>query len=244
MIAQQKQKLQAFVRVQTFLESHPVAGPLGYSGARETLDDAVRRLNEFAAAQLTGRDLSRGELRRQKQLVKQLFDRHMRPIVTVARAQIEPESDVRMPAMRMPRAGVSVVKLLHACDSMIESARTFEAAFVANGLPADFLARFTAARNELEAGLGGRATLIGMRVGARAGLEVQVRRAVRAVDRLDAVVRSAFEGDPVALTEWRTAKRTHRLPATAAKPSTAEASVPQAQLPEAQLPEAQLPRAA
>lgn len=226
MIAQQKQRLEAFVRVQAFLGRHPVSGPLGYTGARETLDDVVRRLNEYAAAQITGRALSRGELRRQKQLIKQLIDRHMRPIVTVARAQIEPESDVRMPAMRMPRSGVGVTKLLHACDGMIEAARRFEATFVANGLPADFLTRITAARNELENGLGDRATLVGTHVGARTGLEVQMRRGRRALDRLDAVVRAEFDGDQVTLARWRVAKRVHLLPTASTAVESAE--VPQA----------------
>ena len=213
MIAQQKQMLEAFVRVRAFLEAHPVAGPLSYTGARETLEEVVRRVREYAGAQITGRELSRAELRRQEQLVQQLLDRHMRPIATIARAQIEPESDVRMPAaIRMPRTSIGVTKILQACDGMIEAARPFEAAFVANGLPADFLTRFTSARNELERTLGGRATLIGTHVGARTGLQVQMRRGRRAVDRLDAVVRASFDGDEVTLATWRSAKRVHQLP--------------------------------
>lgn len=210
MIVKQKQTLEAFVRVRAFLEEHPLTGPLSYTGARETLDEVVSRLREYAGAQITGRELSRAELRRQEQLIQQLRDRHMRPIVTIARAQIEPESDVRMPAaIRMPRAGIGVTRFLQACDGMIEGARPFEAAFVANGLPADFLARFTAARSELERTLGGRATLVGTHVGARTGLQVQMRRGRRAVDRLDAVVRASFDGDDVTLAKWRSAKRVH-----------------------------------
>ena len=213
MIAQQKQMLEAFVRVRAFLEAHPVAGPLSYTGARETLEEVVRRLRTYAGAQITGRALSRAELRRQKQLIQQLRDRHMRPIVTIARAQIEPESDVRMPAaIRMPQVGIGATRVIQACDGMIEAARAFEAAFVANGLPADFLAQFTRARNELDGALGGRATLIGRHVGARTGLQVQMRRGRRAVDRIDAVVRASFDGDAVTLAKWRSAKRVHQRP--------------------------------
>lgn len=227
MMLKQKQTLEAFVRVLAFTDAHPVTGPLGYTAARATLDEVVRRLREHAGAQVSGRELSRGELRRQRQLARQLVDRHMRPIVTIARAQIEPESDVRMPAaIRMPRAGLGVTKLLQACDGMIEAAGPFEAAFVANGLPADFLARFTSARDELEGGLGSRATLVGQHVGARAGLGVQIRRGRRAVDRLDAVVRASFDGDEVTLARWRTAKRVHQLTGGAAARGTDQ--VPQA----------------
>ena len=98
MISKQKQVLEAFVRVRAFLEAHPVTGPLSYTGARETLDDVLPRLREYAGAQISGRELSRAELRLQEQLVRQLIVRHMRPIVTIARAQIEPESDVGLPA--------------------------------------------------------------------------------------------------------------------------------------------------
>ena len=213
MIVKQKQTLEAFVRVRAFLEAHPITGPLSYTGARETLEEVVKRLREYAGTQITGRELSRAELRKQEQLIQQLRDRHMRPIVTIARAQIEPESDVRMPAaLRMPRGKIGVTKILQSCDGMIEAARAFEAAFVANGLPADFLARFTAARNELEGTLGGRATLVGAHIGARTGLAVQMRRGRRAVDRIDAVVRASFDGDEVTLARWQSAKRVQLQP--------------------------------
>ena len=217
MIAQQKQMLETFVRVRAFVAAHPVAGPLSYTGGRETLDEAVLRLREYAGAQITGRELGRAELRRQAQLIKQLFDRHMRPIVAIARAQIEPDSDVRMPAaIRMPKVGARATRILQACDGMIEAARAFEAAFVANGLPADFIARFTNARNELEGVLGGRAAHIGTHVAARTGLAVQMRRGRRAVERLDAVVRASFDDDEVTLAAWRAAKRVQKVPGGAA----------------------------
>jgi hypothetical protein len=231
MIVQQKQNLEAFVRVLAFLEEHPVEGPLAYTGPRETLDEAVRKLRVHAGAQITGRQLSRGELRRQRQLIRQLFDRHIRPMVAIARAQIEPDSDVRMPAaIRMPRANLGATKTLQACDGIIEAARPFEAAFVAEGLPDDFLARFTAARDELDRGLTGRASHIGMHIGARTGLQVQMRRARRAVDRLDAVVRASFDGDDATLAMWRSAKRAHQRPggSTERVTESAEVQLPQA----------------
>ena len=227
MIARQKQMLETFVRVRAFLEAHPVAGPLSYGGAPETLDEVVPRLREYAGAQITGQALSSAELRLQAKLVQQLRDQHMRPIAAIARAQIEPESDVRLPAaIRMPQTGLSVTMILQACDGMIAAARPFEAAFVANGLPADFLARFTSARNALEGMLGGRATLIGTHVGARVGLQVQIRRGRSAIDRLDAVVRASFDGDEVTLARWRAAKRVHQRAGGAAVRGTDE--VPQA----------------
>ena len=212
MIAKQKQQLEAFVRSQAFVAAHPIVGVLGYGSAIRTLEEVVPRLRGLAGAQITGRALSSAERRRQAQLVRQLRDRHMRPIAAIARAQFEPESDVRLPAaIRMPRGRLGVTKILQASDGMIEAARPFEAVFIANGLPADFLARFTSARNALEATQSGRATLVGTHVGARAGMQVQIRRGRGAIDRLDAVVRAAFDDDEETLAKWRNAKRIHQL---------------------------------
>lgn len=229
MIAKQKQMLETFVRVRAFVAAHPVAGPLSYGSAPETLDEVVPRVREHAGVQITGRALSSAELRVQAKLVKQLLVRHMRPIAAIARAQIEPEQNERMPAaIKMPRAGIGVTKILQACDGMIAAARPFEAVFIANGLPADFLARFTAVRDELEGMLGDRAALVGTHVGARAGLQLQIRRGRSAIDRLDAVVRAAFDGDVETLAKWRAAKRVHQLSGPSASRGTDADEVPQA----------------
>jgi hypothetical protein len=219
----QKQVLESFVRVRAFTDAYPVTGRLSFALARSTLDEVVPRLREYAGAQVTGRQLSRAELRRQAQLSQQLVDQHMRPLVTIARAQIEPESDVRLPAaMQMPRSGVGVTRILQASDGMIEAARPFEAALVAHGLPADFLAQFTAARDALEGVLDGRAVHIGTHAGAGKGLQVEMRRGRRAVDRIDAVVRASFANNEVVLATWRAAKRVQRRPGGATTPESEE----------------------
>lgn len=213
MYATQKQVIESFVQVRAFLEVHPATGELTYRGARETIDEVLDRLWAHAGTQISGRALGRAELRRQEQLITRLRDRHMRPIVTIARAQIEPHSDVRLPAaLRMPKVRIGVTKVLQACDGMMEVARTFEAVLIENGLPSDFLTRFRSARDELERTFARRATMTGSHVGARKGLQVELRRGRLAVDRLDAVVRVAFEGDEVVLTTWRATKRVCQRP--------------------------------
>jgi len=213
MHARQQQVVESFIRVRAFLEAHPATGELTYRGARETLDEVVDRFWVHAGSQISGRALDRGEVRAQAKLMTRLRDRHMRPIVTIARAQIEPHSDVRLPvAVRMPRGRPGVTKMLQACDGMIEAARVFEAALIEQGLPSDFLNRFRSERDELERTCARRATLTGSHVGARMGLQVQLRRGRLAVDRLDAVVRVTFEGDEGVLATWRAAKRVRQLP--------------------------------
>jgi hypothetical protein len=209
----QKQVMDSFVRVRSFVETHPTTGALSDTHARAMLDDVLQRLRTYAGAQVSGRALSRAEVKRQRDQVGVILDRHMRPIVTIARAQIAPASDVGLPAaLRMPKLPIGPTKVLAACDGMIEAARQFEAVFIANGLPEDFLAQFVSARDALERVMGDRATQVNAHVAARAGLQVQLRRGRRAVDRLDAIVRASFRGDLVTLTAWRGAKRVHQAP--------------------------------
>jgi hypothetical protein len=209
----QKQRAEAFARAHAFAVANPATGKPGFESATAAMDDAMKGLNVNARAELVGRDLSRAELRRRDQLVERLRDRHMRRIVAIAQAQIEPQSDVRLPAaLRMPPGNLSVSRLLHAADAMIEAARAFEAVFVSKGLPADFLAQFRQTRDELEQSANTRAQFVGSHIGARKGLEVQFRRAQRAMVRLDAEVREAYEGNEVVLAAWRGVKRLQRRP--------------------------------
>lgn len=213
MNAQQKQVMDSFVRVRSFLDATPTDGSLTYTSAREMLDDVVQRLRQYAADQRLGLEQSRAEVRRQQDQAAVLFDRYIRPLVTIARAQVEPGSDVGLPeALRMPKRNLGPTKLLAACDSLIAAARPFEALFTAHGLPAGFLDRFTAARNQLERLMSGRATQVVTHVAAGAGIRRQLVRGRLAVERLDAIVRAEFREDVVKLSAWRVAKRVHLAP--------------------------------
>ncbi len=213
MRAMDKQRREALARSRAFVEANPVTGQPGFEEAKKALDESLARLREYWSVQRSGTDLGRAQARRRDQLVERVRDRHMRKIVTIARAQIEPGSDAGLPAaLRMPRHPLSVTKVLQACDAMIEAARPYEGVFIANGLAPDFLAQFQAAREELEEIVDARSTLIGARIGARKGLEMQFRKGRRAVERLDALIRAAFEGEEALLLSWRNAKRVQKLP--------------------------------
>ena len=82
----QQQLMDSLVRVRAFLDAHPLAGMVNASSARQMLDEVEQRVRACAGAQHTGRDSSRMELRRQEDLIAQLLDQFIRPIVTIARA--------------------------------------------------------------------------------------------------------------------------------------------------------------
>jgi hypothetical protein len=205
--------LESFVRILAFTEAHPATGRLRYGRAARRLAAVVRDARELAGRQLSGQALSMGEVRRQRQLIQRLRVHHIRPLVAIARGEVESHSEVRLlGSLRMPPVRLGVTALLQACDAMIEVARTFESELIESGLPADFIARFREVRDELEQVPRVRASHTGSHVGARKGLQVQLRRGRSAVDQLDAVVRSAFDGDEAVLAKWRAAKRVQRLP--------------------------------
>jgi hypothetical protein len=74
MYARQKQVMDSLVRVRAFLDAHPASGALSYDGAREMLDDVMQRLRAFAGEQVSGRMLSRAEVRRKADLIALLLE--------------------------------------------------------------------------------------------------------------------------------------------------------------------------
>ena len=213
MNGKQKQVMEAFLRVRTFLDEHPAPDAQTFTSARGMLDDVLQRVRGLAGTYYRGRTLSRSEAQRQRDQIAQLLDQHIRPIVTIARAQIEPDSDVGLPAgLRMPQLPINATRLLTVCDGIIEAATVYEAMFVTNGLPADFLARLASARDELERVMGGRATQVGAHMEARQALKVQFVRGRRALERLDALVRGSFRMQTATLSAWRAAKRVKLVP--------------------------------
>lgn len=213
MNARQNQVMDSYVRVRAFLDAHPATGTLTYGNARETLDDVLERVRAFAGAQYEGRDGSRMALRQQEDWVSRIVEDFMRPIVTIARAQIGASSDVGLPdGLRLPKLPMGPTKLLARCDAMLAAARRFEAVFLAHGMPADFLAQFSAARNGLQRAMGARASQVVTHVSARTQLKEELVRGRRALDRLDAIVRSSFRREPALLSAWRTAKRVQHMP--------------------------------
>jgi hypothetical protein len=208
----QKERVNTFDRVRAFAGEHPVEGTPNYGSAVATLDDVVPRIRAYAGVAMAGRQLRQVESRRQAEMIARIRTQHLRAIVVIARTQLEPDAEKRLPAaFRMPAVGIRATRMLQVCDAVLEAAKPFEAQFVANGLAPDFLAQLQAARDELAEALHTRSRLIGTHVGARKGLQVQFARGRVAVDRLDAVVRARFASDPTVLAKWRSAKRVHRL---------------------------------
>ena len=207
----QKQVIDSYQRVQTFLDEHPAPPPYDYSRPKLVLDEVVAQLGEHSSDQLYGRQLGQAERRRQDVLVRRLRDQHLRPIVTIARASFADQPGIEK-ALRMPRTGLTIVGLLAAASAIRDAATQYEPSFVKNGRPADFLEQLSAAIEGVRKSEDLHARNVGRRVGAKAGLAQELRRGRKAVEMLDAIVRAAFEGNDVALAAWRAARRVRGIP--------------------------------
>lgn len=216
MRTRQQQVIDMIVRVQAFLAGHPAIEPSSYAVAKRVLEDTVRELRDFAGAQLSGLTLSKAGLKKAEKAAQRLLDRHIRPIVTIAQDLVGEGVDV--PVLTMPVSGLGFTALVTYADGLAESVSPFETIFVQNGCPNDFIAQLRAARAELEAELGGRASERGKHIGATKGIEVKLRRARASIKRIDALVRMAYAGNEPVLERWKSAKRVVATRVTAAEP--------------------------
>jgi len=211
----EKQVIESLLRVQAFLAANPAPAPVSYGPSKEMLDDVVGQLGEHTGAQVLGLQLSKAQQKRQAAVARKLRDHHMRPIVTIAQSAVDVDPGIA-DAFRLPPANAGVMRLIAAAEAMREAAGPIADQFVTAGRPADFVEQLAAAITALRDSVGGRGTILGTHIGAKAGIKQQLRRGRRAVARLDALVRIAFEGNDVVLARWAAVKRVRAVPIPAA----------------------------
>ena len=85
-----------------------------------------------------------------------------------------------------------------------------EAIFTDHGMPAGFLAAFTAKVDAAEDAIGMRNSGLINRSGATAGIKAKGRRGVAILRELDAIMAAARRNDPVLLAAWKTARHIAR----------------------------------
>jgi hypothetical protein len=206
-----KQLIEAYRRIVVFLGEHPAPPPASYTEQKRVLDDVLAQLDDHSIAQEFGGKQTAKDVERQDVLMKRLRSRHLRPIAAIARSEAQAVPGITR-ELRMPRIGIGPLRLVVAAKAMRQAAEPYKDVFVRNGRPVDFLAQLDAAIGELAQTQLGRAVNVGTKVGARAGIEQQLRRGRKAVEILDTVVKSAFEEDAVVLARWRTARRVPAIP--------------------------------
>jgi hypothetical protein len=128
---------------------------------------------------------------------------------------------------RMPRSGTDQA-LITAGRAFAADAVPLAGEFQKHEMPADFIDELNADIAALEEAISGRARHRDSHVAATASLDATVDRGIKAVQRLNAIVRNKFRDDPAALAAWESASHVARRSRTVApaQPEPPQPSTP------------------
>ncbi len=198
--------LNTLTRVQRFLDLNGSSlGDINASGYRKILDDVVGKLSAHAADQTTTKRAAAAEAAKERVLRNALKLNHMRPIATVASAQLRQVPDFA--ALKMPPKNATSRTLITYAAAMKTAASEYADAFVGAGLPADFLDELQGAADALSNSLTNRTSNGAAQRGATVGLDAEATRGRQAVKVLDSLVEPLIQGNLALLGQWTAAKR-------------------------------------
>jgi hypothetical protein len=205
--------LESLRAVNAFLdEKADQLGDVVRTGVRRKLADALAELDTHASDQTAGSFVAQGATQRKYVLARRLRRRHMTPIARIARVELPHTPNLE--PLKMPKGRPTPERLVAHADGMAQAAAPFAEAFIAAGLPSDFIARLNAASVELRAVVTDRTQNRGKQSGATTGLKQQLSSARKLVHVLDAFVHAALEDDEALLANWDVVKRVRRIAPT------------------------------
>ena len=209
MKSRQRRVIEAYQRVQGFLQAHPLSPPGDYGEPKQMLDDAVVRLTDHSREQVSGSRMRRAGRENETALRRVLREQHLRPITLIAQAQLEGSPGLEE-ALLMPAPTLPTIKLVAVAESFHRAVTPYESLFVRSGRPADFLAQLEAATQALQQALQSKERHLATQIGAGAGLNDEIVQGRRAIKMLEAIVRTSFPTANDVLAEWRSARRIRR----------------------------------
>jgi hypothetical protein len=178
-------------------------GPVESQAATRT--DAASVDAPHAVDQTTTKRAAAAEAAKERVLRNALKLNHMRPIATVANAQLRQVPDFA--ALKMPPKTASTRTLITWAAAMKTAAGEHASAFVGAGLPADFGDQLQAAADALGNSLTSRTSNGAAKRGATIGLDLETMRGRQAVKVLDSLVEPLIQGNLALLRQWTAAKR-------------------------------------
>lgn len=101
--------------------------------------------------------------------------------------------------------------LIATARSFAEEAEPFEAAFIARGMKANFIADLIAKTDAFAAAVTESENAKGERVGVNAGFKTPIELCKDAVEDIAPVVKMHFRADPIKLAEWLRASHVERI---------------------------------
>ena len=220
MTKSQAARLTALHRMQTFMDSNAAAlGTISKSTSRTDLDTAVTGLEQYAAQQARAETaaasltMAKGDLREELRLG------HMQPIAAIARKKLG--ATAAMQVLALPHKNSSDVALIAAGTGMAEACAQYEAVFVAQQMPADFIAQLTAAVKAVQDAVNAQAQARLDVNEATKGVKAQLTITHTDVKVINGLVVKQLKGtDAGLLGAWTNAKRVYAKPGVATGTTT------------------------
>lgn len=212
----QANRLTQFHAVLSFLDAHAARLPdTTASPARRRLDAIVADLQRNATAQEGLTMAARTETRRYQALRRALVQDHIEPIVVVARSVLVAEPGVEV--FTMLRGNPPVALLVARAHGLAGAIKPLAPAFIAAGLPDDFIAQLNRAADAVDASYMVRRARRCSSQAATTGIQLGLGDARTVVRVLGVLVRKEAAADPAVLAEWNALASPRRLRATVSK---------------------------
>lgn len=210
---------------QRFLDQHTDRlGTVATNGGRKKLDGFVDAAASHRSDQSEGAMSAQTLVRTKVTARRALLQDHLGAIAAIALAEL-PNTPELAVVRRVPKGTTRVNALLSRAEDVAKAVQPFADTFVANGLPADFLAQLVSATKSVSEIVSTHKDSLVKVVAASSGIQAQLVAGRRQVRIIDKQVRTALRGDKPLLDAWRSAIRlpkatTHIAPASTATQAT------------------------
>jgi hypothetical protein len=216
----ENKRYQMLTRVREFGARHASDFPADSFGGQifAEVGAVITALAGYDTAQSVGRGGAR-ESTVSKATARAALYEHLLAINVTARA-LALDTPGLETKFRMPRSGTDQV-LITAGRAFAADAVPLAGEFQKHEMPANFIDELNADIAVLEEAISGRARNRDSHVAATASLDATVDRGIKAVQRLNAIVRNKCRDDPAALAAWESASHVERRARPVAPPQPA-----------------------
>ena len=199
-----RNKLEMGGRIRDFNRAHPPDIPRGVEAAAR-LEERLARAEKLATQQRDGRLTVRGSVIRRADLKKEIRQRFLRPLYGIAQAAF-PENPALVQRFKVPTQASNRRDFMTGVRGIAAEAAANRDAFIAFGMPEDFLDKLNAALKEFDEGVEHAHAGLSAKVGARADLEAVTAEVMEIAQVSDAINRLRFRDDPELLAAWESAR--------------------------------------
>ena len=208
--------------VKQYMQDHILVPANPAAEAEATaVSNAITETEAMAENQATGTGTASGAVDQRLVLVDDLLDdmRSLSKAAKVLDKSIHPEVAIRRKGTPIMAAGISSFQdLMTRANVFHATLEPIEAEFIALGasatVAADLQAKITAVLGMWNLKLSG----VDLQIGGTAGIAAVVRAALKRVRKLDAILCQIHRTNPVALAQWKAARRVERASQAAPAP--------------------------